>query len=180
MCHEVVKLFPDLLRTDLNLEFVLLRLHVIVVADLGQVDLVRSMSIAHAIFHTIVATIADWHEMAGLTVPRTFDRNRNAEIKRASRIVNFEVGDARLDDLCLFGTCLQVPRDPDSRRIALINPLSDRWQQFFPSFMLELEELVRLVGMGEEQRCSSGVIVDLANEVVQKVVDSLVLCLDEY
>ena len=67
----------------------LLRLLVVMVADLSKIDLICPMPIAHSILQSIIATITDWLEMVHPSIPWAFNRDGDAEIELASRIVDF-------------------------------------------------------------------------------------------
>lgn len=151
LCHQVVELFPYQLRADFNLKFVLLRFLVAVVADLGEINLVGTVSIAHSVLHSIITAITNWQKMVHLSFPRAFDGDGYPEIEGTSRIVDFEVGNTRLNDLCLLCIGLQICRNANFRLlVAFVHPLSYGRRQLFSPILCKLEELVSFVRMGIE------------------------------
>lgn len=83
-----------------------------------------------------------------MSIPWTFNRNGNAKIELATRIVDFEVGNTRLDDLCLLSIRLQICRYSNFGSMSSIKPLYNRGWQTRSSFLLEFVEFVGLVWMG--------------------------------
>lgn len=101
----------------------MLALGAIRIADLRQVDLVRHVSIADAVFVAFCSLFLQRREVHVVAIPRALDGDGYAVVEVSAGIVDFKVSNAGLDDACFYGEGVEVRGYSNTWAMVSLGPL---------------------------------------------------------